>query len=88
MALRCYKQAFGLLYSWCHVCSSPQYFVFTCIMYSSLMPVWSLRVSAIHCLTLLLIWLLQVPQQQQVDRAARWSFECYHPATMAVSVDP
>ena len=58
-----------------------------CIMCRSLIPVWSLWVSAIHCLTLLIgFLLLQVPTQQPLDRASWWSFECYHPTCRTVSV--
>ena len=37
----------------CPACSGPLYIVCACIMYRSLIPVWSLWVSAIHSFTLL-----------------------------------
>ena len=61
--------------------------VCACIMYRSLVPVWSLWVSAIHSLTLLFgFLLLQVALQQPLDRASWWSFECYHTTCRTVSV--
>ena len=58
-----------------------------CIMYRSLIPVWSSWVSGVHSPTLLFgFLLLQVALQQPLDRASWWSFECYHTTCRTVSV--
>jgi len=87
MVSKSYNQAFGFHYRWCPACSGPLCIVCTCIMYRSLIPVWSLWVNEVHSLSLLFgFLLLQVALQQLLDWASWWSFECYHPTCKPVSV--
>ena len=75
MASQSYNQAFGLLMP-CML--RPP----VCCMYMYNVQISHtilVVVSAVHSLTLLFGFLLQVAQHQPLDRASWWSFECYHP---------